>query len=251
MNDEDLRNKIFEYLDIENGSNLYKFVIDIKNGIKKEQLFLLYGFGSNGKTTLIKYIAKYLVTKNISYIQIINLSSLKYLKDEYKNKLIYVNSNGIDFNILNTLLNRDNKWNFISETNDIRIYNSLLFFPIHFKKSFNNLIKALKNDNFDIYNFNVYSSTSTDKDILIIRFNINFIHSFSFKLNLKEFNEFKSFIYKIKEQKNIIFKTNNITLIYTFENFNIIIDNENFSNRLYFKNTYFFKKGIENFINLL
>jgi len=248
MNDVELKNKIFEYLDNENGLHLYNFIIDIKNGIKRDQLFLLYGFGSNGKTTLLKYISKHLVTKHISYVETINLTSLKYVKDENKNKLIYVDPRGIDFNILNILIKRDNKWNFISETNDIRIYNdSLLFFPIYFKKIFNNVGKTIRNDNFDIYSFNIYSSI--DKNIIRIRFNINFIHSFSFKLNIEEFDKFKSFIYNIKEKKNITFKNDNITLIYTFENFTIILENENVSTRLYLKNTYFLKKGIDNFLN--
>jgi len=246
MDDEKLKNKLYEYLDEENCLILYNFIIDTKNSIKRNQLLMLHGFGSNGKDSILNYISRYIVTHRVSYVQTIDLKSLKYLKDENKNKLIYVDSNNIDFNILNILLNRDNKWNFISKTNDIRLFNSLLFTHVNFKKVFTTK-KLLKDDNFEIYSFNIYSKT--DNDIFTIKLNINFIHTISFKLNTDEFNNFISFIKKIKENENIIFKNHNIILAYSKQNFSISIENEKNSTKLYFKCGYFFKRGIDNFIS--
>lgn len=150
-----LKSELNEYLDEEELSFVYNFIIDTLVGLKRNQVLLFYGDNNTDKKGLINIINDFLVKNkltvsksNIKFLNYIYLENKKAFENNHPiynissvNKIFIFEDDGcanIDFEIINHLLT-DKKviCNFIFETNKkARFKSNLLFMPIKLKNDY-------------------------------------------------------------------------------------------------------------------
>jgi hypothetical protein len=247
--------KFNEYLEEEDSSFLYNFVVDIKKGVKRNVIPVFYKM-SPSVNNLIQYITKYFLDDKISIVN----SNFEYFEHVLKlnkkdNKIIILDNNSsknIDFNKLAEICLDDKiNWHFIFKSYTKNLPETLCII-LNLQKKWINEYKIFDFiHNFDIYDIKIYieenENKEENKDKKILVFRINCFHHFKIKFTniLKIFEFFKE---GINMNSAILHINNSFSMNFDDILFSINIHNDELTSKLQFYNNPLLRIELNNFI---